>query len=61
MKRRPLTNGTFTKERQERNKELQRHCDEVNVDLQETKEVQEGRNGQFKRKGDPRFTEDGTG
>ena len=40
-------------------KELQRHCEEVHTDLQETKEVQENRIDYFKKKGYQQFTMDG--
>ena len=43
LKRKPLTelyvNGKFMEDRKEWKKELQRHCDEVFVDLDETREV----------------------
>ena len=35
--------GNFTEDREEWQKELQRHCEEVYTDLEETKEVQENR------------------
>ena len=45
--RKPLSdlyvNGRFMEEREEWQKELQRDCDEVKTDHDETKEVQEGR------------------
>ena len=46
-KRKPLdvlyVNGSFTEDREEWKKELQRHCDEVYVDPEETKDEQEKR------------------
>ena len=42
-KRKPLTElyvkGNFTEDREDWQKELQRHCEEVCADLEETKEV----------------------
>ena len=62
-KRKPLmelyVNGKFTEDRKECNQELQRHCEEVYMDPEETKEVPEGRIQFFKRKGDQQFTKDG--
>ena len=39
-------------------KELQRHCEEVYTDLEETKEEQENRIEYFWKKGNQQFTED---
>ena len=62
-KRKPLTElylkGHFTEHREEWRKELQRHCEEVYTDQEETKEVQESRIEYFKKKGDLQYTEDG--
>ena len=40
-------------------KELQRHCKEVYIDLDDTREVQENRIEFFKKKGDQQFTMEG--
>ena len=63
-KRKPLTelyvDGNFTEDSEEWNKELQRHCDCLYTDLEETKEVQEERIEYFKRgEGDQHFTKNG--
>ena len=51
--------GNFTEDREEWQQELQRHCEEVYTDLEETREVQENRIEYFKKKGDQQFTVDG--
>ena len=60
VRRKPLSelyvNRNFTENREEWQKELQRHCEEVYT---ETKEWQENRIEYFKKKGDQQFTEDG--
>ena len=62
-KSKPLTElfvkGQFTEDREEWQKQLQRHCEEVCTDLEETKEVQECRIQYFKKKGNQQFTEEG--
>ena len=62
-KRKPLTElcvkGNFTEDREERQKELQRHGEEVCADHEETKEVQENRIDCFKKKGCQQSTVDG--
>ena len=62
-KRRPMTelyvNGPFTEDRSEWQKELQRHCEEVYTDIEETREEQENRIEYFWKKGNQQFTEDG--
>ena len=64
-KRKPLSelyvNGNFTEDREELQKCLQRHCEEVYTDQDETRDVQEKRIEYFKKKGDTHFTEDGRG
>ena len=64
MKRKPLSelyvDGKFTQDR-ERQKELQRHCEGVFSDPDETREVQEGRIEYFKMEGDQHFTDEGEG
>ena len=61
--RKPLTElyveGHFTEDREEWQKELQRHYEEVYTDQEETREVQEKRIECYKKKGDQQFTEDG--
>ena len=56
LNKKPLTelyaNDEFTDEREKWNQELQRQCDEVNTDLEETRKVQEEGIEYFKRKGD---------
>ena len=42
-------NGNFTEDREELQKELQRHCEEVYTDQEETKEVLENRIEHFKK------------
>ena len=63
LKRKPLTelyvNGKFTEDRDEWKRELQRHCDEVSTDPEETSKVQEERIEYFKRKGDLHFIKNG--
>ena len=62
-KRKPLTelyvNGIFTEDREEWQKELQRHCDEVYVDAMESREEQEERIVQYCMEGNKHFSEDG--
>ena len=62
-KRKPLTElyvkGHFTEDRSEWQKELQRHCEEVHTDMEETKEEQENRIENFWKKGNQQFTEEG--
>ena len=61
--RKPLTelyvDGHLTEEREEWQKELQRHCEEECTDQEETKEVQEQRIEYFLRERDQQFTLDG--
>ena len=52
-------NGNFTEDREEWQIELQRHCEEVYTDQEETRQVQENRIEYFKKKGDQQFTVDG--
>ena len=63
VRRKPLTElyvkGSFTEDREEWQKELQRHCEEVHTDQEETREVQENRIESFKKRGDQQFTLDG--
>ena len=63
MRRKPLTElyvkGSFTEDREEWQKELQWHCEEVHTDQEETREVQENRIESFKKRGDQQFTLDG--
>ena len=60
MKRKPLTelyvHGYYTEDRKQWNHEPHRLCEEVYMDPEETKEVQEGTIEYFKRKGDQQFT-----
>ena len=62
-KRQPLTElyvkGHSTEDTEEWQKELQRHCEEVYTDQEETKEAQESRIENFKKKGNQHFTEEG--
>ena len=51
--------GHFTEDRSESQKELQRHCEEVHTDMEQTKEEQEKRIEYFKKKGNQQFTEEG--
>ena len=63
-KKKPLSeflNGCFTEHREEWQKELQRYCEEVYTDQDDTREVQEKRIEHFKKKGDRHFTDDGRG
>ena len=53
--------GHFTKDRDEWQKELQRHCEEVYIDQDEPRQVQERRIEYFEKKGDQHFTDDGRG
>ena len=61
--RRPLTElyvkGCFAEDRSIWEKELQRHCDEVYVDVVETTEEQEKSILKYKEDGDRHFTEEG--
>ena len=52
-------NGDFTEDREEWQRELQRHCEEVYTDREKTREVQEKKIEYFKKKGDRQFTMDG--
>ena len=47
----------FTEDREEWQKELQRHCEEVYTDLEETKESLQERIEYFRKKGNQQFTE----
>ena len=62
-KRKPLTElcvkGHVTEDREEWQKELQRHCEEVYTEQEETKEAQESRIEYFKKTGNQQFTEEG--
>ena len=51
--------GHFTEDRSESQKELQRHCEEVYTDKEQTKEEQENRTEYSKKKGNQQFTEEG--
>ena len=55
----PHVKGTFTEDSEEWKKELQRHCEEVYHDQDETREVQEQRIEYFRKRGDRQFTDDG--
>ena len=61
--REPLTElfvkGQFTEDREEWQEELQRHCEEVYTDLDETKEAQESRVEYFRKTGNQQFTKEG--
>ena len=63
MKRKSMSelyvNGNSTEDTEEWQKELQRHCEEVYTDHDETREVQEKRIEYSKKEGDPHFTDDG--
>ena len=63
QKRKTLTelyvNGSFAEDREAWKKELQRHCDEVYQDPQETIEEQGKGIQNYKRNGDRHLTEDG--
>ena len=48
--------GTFTEDREEWQKELQKHCEEASSDQEATQEVQEDRIEHIKKKGDQQFT-----
>ena len=65
LKRKPLTelcvDDKFTEDIEECNQELQRHCDEVYMDPEEPKEVQEQKIEYFKKQGDQQFTMNGRG
>ena len=56
---RTIVRGHFTEDREEWQRELQRHCEEVYTDLEETQEAQESRIVYFKKKGNQQFTEEG--
>ena len=56
---RKICERNFTEDREEWQKELQRHCEEMYTDQEETKEVQENRIEYFKKKGEQQFTEEG--
>ena len=43
--------GQFTEDREEFQQELQRHCEEVFTDKEETKQIQQNRIDDFKKKG----------
>ena len=62
-RRKPVTepdvDGHFTENREEWQKELQRHSEEVYTDQEETKDVQEKRIEFFKQKGHQQFTKEG--
>ena len=62
-KRKPLAElyfkGHFTEDRAEWQKELQRHCEEVYTDVEETKEEQENRIEYFWKKGNQQVAEEG--
>ena len=62
-KRKALTelyvNGIFTEDREEWQKELQRHCDEVYVDALESKEEQERRIVKYSQDGNMHFSVEG--
>ena len=47
---------TFTEDREEWQKGLQKHCEEASTDQKETQEVQEDRIEHIKKKGDQQFT-----
>ena len=51
--------GHFTEDREEWQQELQRHCEEVCTDQEETQEAQENRIDYFKMKVNQQFTEEG--
>ena len=51
--------GSFTEDREEWQKELQRHSEEVHTDQEETREVQENSIESFKKRGDQQFSLDG--
>ena len=52
-KRKPLTElyvkGNFTEDREEWQKKLQRHCEEVYIDQEETKKFQQNKIEHFKK------------
>ena len=48
----------FSEDREEWQKELQRHCEELYTDQEETKEAQDSRIEYFKEKGNQQFTEE---
>ena len=53
--------GKFKEDREEWQKELQRHGEEVCADTDEARKVQEKRIEHFKKTGDLHFTDDGRG
>ena len=63
MKRKPLSelyvDGMITEDRDEWREELQRHCEEVFADHEETRRVQEKRIDCLRKNGDRHFTDDG--
>ena len=54
-----FVDGTFTENREEWQRQLQRHCKSVYTDPEETEEVQQETIEFFKTKGDRHFSEDG--
>ena len=62
-KRKPLrelhVKGHFIEDREEWQKELQRHCEEVYTDQEETKDAQESRIEYFRTRGNQHFTDEG--
>ena len=54
VRRKPLSelkvNGNFTEDREEWQTELQRHCEEVSTDQEETREVQDNKIDYIKKK-----------
>ena len=54
-----MSTGTSRKTENNGKKKLQRHCEEVCTDHDETREVQEKRIDCFKKKGDRQFTDEG--
>ena len=52
-------NGNFAEGMEEWQRELQRHCEEVYTNWEETREVQENKIEHFKKKSDQMFTMDG--
>ena len=65
VRRKPLSelhvSGNFTGDSEEWQRELQRHCEEVDTDQEETREAQEKRIEYFRKAGDQHFTDDGRG
>ena len=56
-----FVNGQFTEDREEWQRELQRQCEDLHTDQEETRELQEKRMEYFKKKGDQhqQFTDAG--